>query len=141
MTAIAYRRGTMAADSLTVFGDIKAHDPNKVRVVRGHLVGVAGADTPSDAAFDRWFFGKKSGPTTPLAGDFTALVITPEKKILLIDSRANINPLNGSFWAIGAGADVCLGAMDLGASARRAVEAAIRWREGCGGRVYTVRLP
>ena len=140
MTAIAYRNGVMAADSLICFGDTKTYDPNKVRLVKGHLIGISGEDCPDLKAFDRWYF-RKSKRLDAFGGEFTALVVTPKMEVLLVESDGSVHPLKQEFWAIGAGADICLGAMDTGANAARAVQAAIKWNSKCAGRVQQVRFP
>lgn len=43
-------------------------------------------------------------------------------------------------WAIGSGRGEALGAMEMGANAKRAVEAAIRWDTDCGGGIDTVQF-
>ena len=139
MTAIAYRDGIMASDTMTLYGpaDFKFNMP-KVIHKDGYLIGSAGNACPSNDDVVDWFF-KAQYPLPKFEGaSFSLLVVTPEKKIELWDSESGTkDPVPGKFFAIGSGASVCMGAMEAGATAEDAVKAAIKWVHGCGGKVVS----
>ena len=142
MTAIAYRDGILAGDTLWGDGGLKTYD-SKVSKYRGHLVGMCGNDVPSVADIIKWFFWDKADvkrKTEFEKVDFQLLVIDPNGVIWVCDNRGMMHKVKSEFWAIGTGAHVCLGAMEVGANAKEAVKAAIKWADGCGGTVITKRL-
>jgi hypothetical protein len=140
VTAIAYRDGVMAADTQCTTGHIKWHSP-KIAKHKGYLLGAAG-NPPSVTGLIRWYFQALGKPTRPkLEGyEFDLLVVTPKGRIELWDQRGQFEPIRYRFWAVGCGAECCLAAMDMGASAPRAVRAAIKFADHCGGRVTTCKL-
>jgi len=138
MTAIAYKNGRMAADTLCTMSNRKFHAV-KIAKHDGHLLGAAG-DLPSIVDLVRWYFLAPGKPTRPKfeGFDFDMMVVTPSGRIHVWDNRGTFEPISHKFWAVGSGGLACLGAMEHGASADQAVRAAIKWADGCGGRV-TVR--
>jgi ATP-dependent HslUV protease subunit HslV len=136
MTVIAYRDGVMAADTLMLIGGIKQH-VRKVLKRRGYLLGVSGSNCPSDAEMLAWFFqepGSLSKPNLPRT-KFDMLVVTPDGGIQLWNGGGSFEPILTPFYAVGCGAEVALGAMEMGATAVQAARAAIRWSAGVEGRV------
>lgn len=141
MTAVAYRDGVISADTMTTHNYVKAHEP-KVIKKEGHLFGVAGEACPSNEDLVSWFLKNKVRESLPEFKNhsFTMMVIYPEGNIKLIDNTGRFYPIKDKFWAIGSGAEVCFGAMEMGASAQEAVKAAIKWQKDCGGKVITRKL-
>jgi hypothetical protein len=141
MTAIAYRSGLLAADTLCGYGTIKAHEP-KIIKKDGYLLGIAGNDMPSLEDVVRWFFIdlKAHRRNEFKDADFTALVVTPAGRIQAWHHSGLCQPITEKFWAIGSGRAVCMGAMERGATSPQAVAAAIKWADSCGGRVLTRKL-
>ena len=141
MTAIAFRDGVMACDTQTIFNSFKRHK-SKIIEKNGYLIGVSGIACPSDSDIISWFF-KGEYPLPQFSNDeikFSLLVLTPKNHIELWDQTGYKEEISSPFWATGAGADVCMGAMEMGASAQEAVKIAIKWCEGCGGRVISRSL-
>lgn len=141
MTAIAYRNGVLAGDTLCGYGHVKAFEPKIVKK-DGYLLGVAGSDMPSLEDVVKWFFTevRASRRNEFKNADFTALVVTPAGRIQLWHHSGLCQPIRNKFWAIGSGGAVCLGAMEQGATSAQAVAAAIKWADACGGRVMTRSL-
>lgn len=140
MTCIAYRDGVMAADSEMNIGGVKSLCV-KIAKKNGHLIGLCGSDCPPLAEFlDA--FAEQDEDARKLMKDFNfaGLVVTPAGEMQLWDQKLTFEPLKTSFYAIGSGGDVAIGAMEMGADARKAVKAAIKWSVGCGGHVATRRL-
>lgn len=142
MTAIACRDGVMAADTMTLYGpsEFKINAP-KIIEKDGYLIGSAGNACPSNEDIVDWFF-KAQYPLPKFEGaSFYLLVLTPEKKMEIWDSESGTkDPVPSKFWAIGSGADVCMGAMEAGATAEEAVKAAIKWCPRVGGKVVSKKL-
>lgn len=141
MTAIAYRNGVMAADTQSeINADIKVKDFEKVKKVAGHLLGVSGDDVPSWDVLVAWFRLEQPRPSLRKF-DFDLLVARPDGSIYLLDERGHVDELVGeTFYAIGSGGPICMGALEAGASARKAIEIAIKRAPGVGGRVISRRL-
>jgi hypothetical protein len=143
MTAIAYRDGVMAADSHTVASDdsIK-YSSNKLGRCGSYVFGVAGSMCPSNDTIKRWLFHGRSlrSKLPPMEGcDFSVLVAGPGGAIL-VDHTGGSEKIDAPFWAIGTGAATCMGAMEMGASAQRAVAAAVKHAPMCHGPVRVERV-
>lgn len=137
MTAIAYRDGVIAADTMTVISTgAKVVDREKVFKYKGHLFGVCGDDCPEPEELKEWF----DHSTSLRVFKFVCLMVEPNGSISIFGQDGRLLPIRQKFFAIGAGAAVCLGAMELGASAAQAVKAAIKWCDQCGGSVVQRRL-
>ena len=142
MTAIAYRAGIMAADTRSVHEYVKV-DETKIFRADGHLIGVMGEACPSNAELAKWFLAAPDKSFRPEFKDhkFTLLIVNPKGKSVLLHSSGRFYPIvHQRFWAIGAGAECCMGAMEAGATAEEAVRAAIKWQRDCGGRVTVRKL-
>jgi hypothetical protein len=140
MTAIAYRDGVMVADTEMSIGNVKSRCV-KIAKKNGHLIGMCGSDCPPLAMFVT-AFGKKDEEAKKLLKEFkfAALVVTPKGEMQLWTQSMTFEPLQTPFYAIGSGSEVAIGAMEMGASSRRAVLAAIKWAPGVSGPMTTLRL-
>lgn len=131
MTTIAYRDGVMAGDSGCWLSNVKYS--SAIKVAKGHdgsLHGVAG--TAGDAlGYLKWVTDGMCGePPKPDSvnreegrGAFVALVIPPKNGLARLWTAYGWEDHHDvSFIAIGAGAEMAIGAMAAGASAERAVE-------------------
>ena len=148
MTVIAYRDGVLAADRFAVAGGvIWCH---KTKIVRragdGALIGTAGSG-PIGERYKAWFLAGGDALRRPSLSQMLdgeahsagALVVRADGTVeehcdLAVEIR------EGAFHAIGCGAVFALAAMEMGASAARAVEVACRFDVHCGGGVDTLRL-
>ena len=140
MTAIAYRNGVIAGDSRAVTGTgVKYVDRGKVWKARGHLFGASGNAVPDNGDMVEWFFSENRGSMPKCS--FSLIVVTPTGAKVLLGSDGGLRKLDDfSFFSVGAGSEVCFGAMEAGATAAQAVAAAIKWHPQCGGYVITRRL-
>ena len=137
MTTIAYRDGIMAADSRTTVdseaGGSRHFRCEKLYAVKGKtghavaIVGLAGESAPGLVFLDWYRSGAKTGDARLLDGeaDFTALVLT-RKGLFEYDKWCRGERVQERFYAIGSGAKAALGAMHMGADARKAVMVACR---------------
>lgn len=128
----------MAADSRMTEADAPARC-DKLFLINGRIVGVAGEDAPT-AAYLEFFRGGEQYHDKFDFEDGSALVLCPKRGLLLYNGSQWPDRVRERFFAIGSGAGVALGAMQLGASAAGAVRAAIRWNVFCGAPVRTMRL-
>lgn len=130
----------MVADS-RITGDGAALRTRKIFEVNGKLVGCCGTWTHS-LKFVEWMKNGKEGNLS-LAYDkegntFSALVMDGGF-LELYDNELIPAILNEEVYAIGSGSSYALGALDAGASPKRAVEIAISRDELSGGPVQVVR--
>lgn len=140
MTCIAYRDGIMAADSEMNISGVKSLC-TKIAKKNGHLIGMCGENCPPlDDFLDAFADLDEEARKLMKEFNFAALVVTPAGEMQLWDRLMVFEPLKTDFYAIGSGGDVALGAMDMGASATRAVKAACKWSAGVGGRVVRRKL-
>ncbi|HVJ31681.1 MAG TPA: hypothetical protein VND94_01085 [Terriglobia bacterium] len=140
MTVIAYRDGIMAADSLMQLGSTKARC-RKIAKHRGHLIGLSGNVCPPLDTFIELFFSEDEDDRRFLSTfDFDALIVTPAGEIQVWEQRLCFETPPVPFWAIGSGQDCAMGAMEMGATAKQAAAAAIKWVPNIGGPVTTRSL-
>jgi len=139
MTAIAYRDGVLAADSMAVFNEhIKELNETKAVKEQGHLIAIAGENCPRNDVFIKWYWGGRKKPLAKYK--FDALVVTPDGIAKCWDQTGEWQPITGPYFAIGSGAETCMGAMHAGATAAAAVQAAIDHCPTVGGTVHSVKL-
>lgn len=150
MTAIAYRDGVMAADALVVKEFLKVppeySEPKifPVTLANGSraLVGVAGEECPSNRYIAAWLSDAPLEDLPTMTGKFIALVAAGDGKLWEIDQDGDAQELPPTlpFYAIGAGAEICVGYMEAGGNAAGAVKAAIKWSSKCGGFIQVVKV-
>lgn len=140
MTTIAYRGGVLAADSRAYSGGA-APIGAKVKIHRlpdGTLFGVSSNNVGADTLLRRWVEGgcqpAESGDLKP--DSFSVLLIRPDGAVFYANDNLDLSgPLSAPFFAIGSGKEAALGAMVMGADARRAVEVACELDMWSGGPV------
>lgn len=131
MTTIAVRNGIMAADSrVTSDGEnsgTRYFRTEKLFRKGRDLIGLAGESEPGLIFLDWYGSGKKDAPGVLIDGeaDFTALVLT-RKGLFEYGKYCRGERVLEPFYAIGSGAKAALGAMHMGADARRAVQIACK---------------
>lgn len=125
MTTIVYRDGVLAGDRLLSVGTVRDSYLRKVHKRRrdGALVGGAGTSSQLQTAFN-WFLSGEEGPR-PSLGPCELIIVRPDGVVEYHD-RHGSHRMDGWFFAIGSGAEVAYGAMEMGATARQAVEIAAR---------------
>jgi len=143
VTVIAYRSGTLAADTMAVHNDhIKLLNSPKVMKRRGLLMAVAGDLCPPNPLIADWFFSADGNEKRAAyhGMKFDLMVIGPDGKVQIWDQRGEVEIMNVPFYAIGSGKEYAMGAMEMGATAKQAVAVAIKWCPTCGGRVVSRSL-
>lgn len=138
MTTIAWDGKTLAADTLVTSNGFRTGYEAKSWREGRLLLGGAGSRTVS-LQFRDWVRGGMKG-ACPLTKDIgNVFVIRPDGLgVMWCDDGPFI--VGPEPWALGAGEHVALGAMEMGASARRAVKAAIKHHTGSGGEITVLKL-
>lgn len=141
MTTIAFRDGVLAADTLAVDDeiDLKSHC-TKIFLLADCIVAISG-DYHAGLRFVEWLKAgrPKRKPNWGKKASFEAYVLT-KTGLTAWDENLSPVPNEDEFCAIGGGGPVATGAMEMGATAIRAVEVATKWHSGTGGRVEHFRL-
>lgn len=134
MTVIAWDGRTLAADSLTTFGDERSLIPaEKIRIAHGRAYGAAGIAGIFDALIE-WHHAGADAAAPPKGVDkeWSLLVIEQDLTGWHYCGEA-LHPMRiAAPWSIGSGGRFAAGAMLAGADAAQAVEIAIRMSTTCG---------
>jgi len=146
MTVSAYRAGVMASDGRQVAGwTVLTDDYEKVfKTKKGDLVGGTGRSAIV-RAFVEWLDDEDAPPpalhdqSDPKESATTMMVVRADGSIDLFNVSGR-ERVRCEFYAIGCGADLALGAMEMGATAEEAIAVAIRRSMGCGGTIRSLKL-
>ena len=140
MTTIAYRNGVLAADSRVTVSSEAGGDRtfNCEKLFRKFVAGPEGAieevilatagDSTSGMVFVDWYGSGHEPPVQQFiaaAADFTVLVLRKDG-LWEYDAWCRGMQIKDEFYAVGSGTKLALGAMEMGASALKAVEIAAR---------------
>lgn len=140
MTTIAYKDGVIAYDSQVTRADVIVYDDYDKCLVRDGVRFFCSGATPDFSVLVDVYFGAK--PTGPV--DVTAMVLDGEDLMLVaIDNDTGLwkSPImRDRPYAIGSGTPFAFAAMDMGASAEKAVELAAKRDTGTGGKIRTLRI-
>lgn len=155
MTTIAVKDGIMVGDGRCSLGStVIKDDMVKVFWINNHLMGGAGR-ARSISTFAQWLqkhtdytivnqeVGDLVDLIPPVLQDdeeFTALVLTPDKQVLMYDGNVALNLGQDVPASIGSGSVLALAAMDAGASAEDAVKIAMKRDVYSGGEITVVKL-
>lgn len=141
MTTIAYKDGVVAYDSQASAGVTIVDDDVDKKWVRGEsLFFMAGSPDEIAVFLDAFEDGED---TYPYIHDVNGILVEP-------DGLFSVGSIEGKIWkqkwnglkpyAIGCGGRFAWGAMDMGATAERAVKVACRRDIYSGGRVRTFKI-
>ncbi len=141
MTTLAWRAGVLAADSQgTIGGTIVPGACRKVwRSDDGRLIGVTG-ETAQWAVLVRILLAGATVGDLPKVTDARVVVVHADGRVIVHEGESWYDCGDAPYLAWGSGMDSALGAMAVGASAKRAVEAAISCDVNSGGDVQYVSL-
>lgn len=141
MTTIAYKDGVIAYDSRVTRGSLIDHDDYEKLIHRqGHRFLLTGSGCDFEALLDE-FFGVKLGDK-PL--EASGLVVS-NGRLCQIGHDAESGFWMDEVWAerpfaTGSGRDFALAAMDMGATAKEAVEIAAKRDVYTGGTIRTLTI-
>lgn len=143
MTTIAYKAGLIASDSSCLDGDINTGASRKIWRAGKCLVGFCGEFT-GGLNFLKWYkLGADDETSYPWGGNFDALVVLPDGSFKMYEQNS-MEPIEFSkrdkYIAIGSGAEVALGCMFNGGTAKDAVRAAVKFDTGTKGPIRTLKL-
>jgi hypothetical protein len=138
VTTIAYRDGVLAADTLCTANGLRDDYATKIWRHGKVLIGGAGSRALC-LKFRDWVVGGMEDDC-PIQDndDANGILVTPVGVVCW--SASGPWPVSSPFYALGSGYQVAMGAMQVGATAEQAVEAALRWDTGSGGEVHTLSL-
>lgn len=155
MTTIAVKDGIMVGDGRCSLGStVIKDDMVKVFWINNHLMGGAGR-ARSISTFAQWLqkhtdytivnqeVGDLVDLIPPVLQDdeeFTALVLTPDRQVLMYDGNVALNLGQDVPASIGSGSVFALAAMDAGSSAEDAVRIAMKRDVYSGGEITVVQL-
>lgn len=141
MTTITVRDRIMAADSQGTTGNIRSRVEKMWRIGDQAILGVAG--TLADCmVFRQWAIDsllEDCEDAPPKMDEVEAIVLT-RKGVYHYSASPIPTKIGDKFYAIGSGAELALGAMQMGADARQAVRVASKWDVHTGGRISTLSL-
>lgn len=138
MTTIAYRDGSLAADTLINSNGDRIGYTQKIGRAKGLLYGASGS-TAWCWNFRSWVAEGARGafPRPPEnAGGF---IVLPNNDLIVFHVEGMERRTGLPFHADGSGADYALGAMQVGATAEQAVAAAMAWDAKTGGEITVIR--
>lgn len=140
MTTIAYKDGELAYDSLVSKGNARLGNMQKGVKSENFIAAVCGA-AMAVPAFLKWVkadFNPRKKPNIVIKtedDEFEAIVVDRKGNIIYYNERLEALPIQARYHAIGSGEDFAKGAMEVGADAKRAVQAAAKLDTGTGGRI------
>jgi len=150
MTTIAYRDGELAADSKCTAGGYLVGEFDKIIEVGPFLVGGCG-DVAMIARYFEWLQKQDNLGELPPKPDeslkakeensYTILFVHKQTKALWQMDNGNYpHLLRAPFMAIGSGHLLAIGAMEMGATAKQAVEAAAKYDAYTGGIINVMKV-
>lgn len=141
MTTIATDGHTMAGDTQCSDGHTRSFVKTKVCKVQGWLVGYAGTLAECvqvlDSMREKRMTPKQYAATYNIPQGVQLLCVDPDGKIYEFSHGAFIEQ-DAEYFALGTGDGVALGAMYMGASPYKAVQAAMEHNPSTGGKI-TIR--
>jgi hypothetical protein len=142
VTVVVYRDGVMASDSAVHMDGIYSGSTTKIARSPNGMLGGGCGDGGAVGRFIDWIKSGASGNFESKAGDrsFGALLVNPDGTVLALCNDGSAFPLLAPFYADGSGSTIAMGAMEMGATAEQAVEAAIKWDSGCRGPIQVERI-
>jgi hypothetical protein len=133
----------MAGDSQLTYGTTKEMSMRKVfrRRNDGALLGVAGTASLATKIIE-WFLNDEEYMVRPGFGteahEAQAILVRPDGTVEFHD-LFGYHIVEGKFFVTGTGADVALGALEMGATPQQAVRIASKYDTKTGGKVCWVK--
>jgi ATP-dependent protease HslVU (ClpYQ) peptidase subunit len=133
MTVIVWDGKTLAADKQGTSNDVRVR-LTKIRKIKTGEVLAACGDSPTCVTLMDWYEGGANPETYPKKDPdaFASLVVVNGKKILQFSQLPTPIVIEEDRYAWGSGREVALGALGMGADARKAVEVACQYCTCCG---------
>lgn len=128
----------MSADTRVTWDDESTSPGIKIERVNSEILGIAG-DVAAGNRYLDWYRAGSKGRKPKVAKDFRALRLSKEG-LFLIDHSLVWVKVDAQFYAIGSGANLAIGALEMGASPTKAVEVAAKHDNYTGGLITTLEL-
>lgn len=134
------KEGRMVSDSMALDGDEETWIPcTKVFRARGHLIGFAGSLSDIRPLVE-WYRKRPEKRGEPPPTDDTEMLILEPGKLSSWTRSDGFCDLDGETFAIGAGKQIALAALEMGADARKAAQLAVKYSAKCAGRIVVRNL-
>ena len=136
MTVIAWDGNILAADRLNMSGDTLSTSVKIEELPDGRVMAIVGR-TGNGLALMRWYREGGDAEKWPAFQEdkdrwVRLIVAFPDGLCVEYEQVCEPMPVYDSFMAWGCGKEAALGAMEMGATAIRAIEVASKWISGCG---------
>jgi ATP-dependent protease HslVU (ClpYQ) peptidase subunit len=138
MTTVVCNRSEMAADGRVTSG-YETFPATKIFRINDALYGAAGIYSAS-VRFMEWARRGETGRLPKLAKEFVALKLTTDGIYVISSDDPTWMLCNSTFFAIGSGRDLAIGAMSHGATPLEAVITAMKWDTLSGGEPTVLSL-
>jgi len=142
VTAVAYRAGVMAADSVGWTCNLSVAVPVAPKIKRlrgGGLIAAAGQTVAIDR-FVEWMLRGGGKPEGIDRDDLTGLWVHPDGSVWMCLHDLHFIRIHSEFFAIGAPSTFMMGALFAGATAEESVRLAIAHTDGAGGSVQVEHI-
>lgn len=130
MSIVAWDGKTLAADRMALFGDTQMPF-SKIRRLEDCVVAWVGR-LEHGAVLLEWIAGRHEWPAFQNEDHFTTLIVAKTNLCHFYEQSPIPITVENPFMAWGIGREVAIGAMAMGADARKAVELASIYCSGCG---------
>jgi len=143
MTTVAYKNGILAADTLVTAGDTRVDYETKIFKVGRYKFALAGNIFAGYKIRDAILEGREfSGLQLPsLKRENFNCLVADANNLYFLDNELYLQPINkNNCYALGTGDQYALGAMAVGACAKKAVGIACELDIYSGGKINEVRL-
>lgn len=124
MTTIVVTSKLMASDTQYTYDGVIQYGPKIFRLNDGSLAGIAG-DSAQGYSLVRWLNEEVPNPPDKVV-DTTVVLLRPGGDIWEFTGHLTAFPITAKYHAAGSGMGPALGALDAGATPRRALEVAIQ---------------
>lgn len=134
MTVITWDGKTLAADKQGTTSDMRVVVTKIKRLPSGAVVAWCGTQE-GGLEMAQWYVGgadPTKWPAAQSAPDWTRLVVAENGKVVYFETRPIPQPLKEPFHAWGSGRDYAMGALAMGADAKKAVEITSQFCTTCG---------
>lgn len=139
MTVLVWRDGVLASDG-QVSCDDYIYKGTKIRYANdGAILGITG-DLSVGLFLMKWYDDGEHPSDFPSEGGDSELIVVKHNEVYSYGGTRYPCPVEGPYHAWGSGRDFALGALAMGADARRAVQIANGLHSGCGFGVHSLTI-
>lgn len=145
MTTVVYAKGVLAFDSRVTAGNLVEGSIQKGRQTKNMIMAGAGSVEDLVAVMDWLETGgdeatKKNFGIAGRDVDVDVLCVDKKGKVTFYGHKLYPIEITSLFYVLGSGKELALGALEMGASAKEAVQIAAKYDTNSGGSVRTLHL-